>query len=145
MMDRWKCEALDEFQSLWWVVYYGALHKSERARVSEFPDQNFRASFWYRKKIMSGWNLLGQYCESPLEVPLKNGNTFGKEAKYRHTPPRKRLWVYYQPMSFSCKFWKRTLLKPLVKRSPSWLLELIFINWMFCGPICSRNQWYFMA
>ena len=68
------------------------------------------------------------------------------ENRYTVLPysPSKEI-VGYQPISLFRKPWKRTRLKPFVKRSPSWSLELILTSSIFRGPMCSRNQWYLTA
>ena len=44
--------------------------------------------------------------------------------------PLERASVAYQPISFFRNLANLTLLRPFVKRSPSWSSELIWTNWI---------------
>ncbi len=57
--------------------------KSERSRVSEFQDQNSRASFWYRQKME--WLRFVGTILWVTTWSTKKDNTFGKEAEYCHS------------------------------------------------------------
>ena len=119
--------------SAWCVkdLWMGGLKIGRLSFIPLFPDCRFVSQTTGKilRKRVSVKDLREKGCQN-MKGPLPH-----------HMPysPSKEI-VGYQPISFFCNRENLILVRPLVKRSPSWSSVSILTNSMQRGPMCSLNQ-----